>query len=161
MARKIVNSLELIVNSSKKRAFTLIELLVVVAIIGILVSIVAVSAFRAKNQSHISQAKTDINRMVVSYDSYKAAHLTTSVNLGSVGNPPVTNADSAWQTFWQTIGAQSFNPSSGSGITYEGIVLNNGYVFCAIGGDLDNTVVSGRNSEINPTGTDASICSSP
>lgn len=142
------------------RGFSLIELLVAVAIIGILATVVTVNGLRAKVRSRINASKIDVSSMLVTYEGYKASHLSLS---SSVVNKNLINSGANWvdgslgtidTSFWTTVaGNKKYNPPTGSGISYRAITNNLGKaVFCAFAGDLDtlgtNNFIIGKNGDI-------------
>ena len=124
------------VKNKFRQAFTLIELLIVIAIIGILVTVVAVNTSKARVKSRVNAAKIDVSAMLVAYENYKASHLSLT---SAIANSEAINTDSSWNTFWSAVDSgNTYVPPTNSGITYKEKTINGKGVFCAYGGDVES-----------------------
>jgi prepilin-type N-terminal cleavage/methylation domain-containing protein len=76
-----------------RKGFTLIEVMIVVAIIGILTATVSVSLQAARLKSQAVQGLTDIQRIALSIETYKANYGTYPLSCGTGGAWASRNAN--------------------------------------------------------------------
>ncbi len=105
-----------------KKGFTLIALLVVIAVIGILATVLFVNLGGAKKIPRANEAKTEINRITIEYESYLSTHSTG-----------VSTAN-----FYSVTGIEEAKVPRGANISYEIKTdpSSKKYSFCAKGPDM-------------------------